>query len=169
MKYYHYYQHLRNEEVKGTKEYQLKQCMDILGCIAKAKNRMALIMETCQYAYGLSPDGKIQGSNEDVAALAFKRRVIQRLENYYNNKVRGIGDFQPNPVKLRNKNLEYYCKSRIYTHKTVSYSCKFVGFYNKIPTYEVVYSHPNSGFKVGDQFTPNEPEKYFDITKTFIN
>ena len=99
----HYAQHLNNDTVKGTKEYQLKQCMDILGCIAKAKNRMEIIKDTCKSMYGLSPDGKLQGSDKDAAALAFKRRVIQRLENYYNNKVRGIGDFQPKPVKLRNE------------------------------------------------------------------
>jgi len=103
MKFSHYAQHLQNDEVKGTKEYQLKQCMDILGCIAKAKNRIEIIKETCQSIYGLSPDGKLQGSHEDIAALAFKRRVIQRLENYYNKKVRGIGDFQPKPLKLRNE------------------------------------------------------------------
>lgn len=66
------------------------------------------------------------------------------------------------------KNSEYYTPNKIYTHKSILYTCKFIGYQGNKPTYEIVTTNEISGFKVGDKFTPNDPEKWFDITDTFI-
>lgn len=66
------------------------------------------------------------------------------------------------------KNQEYYCFHRIYLHKTMKYTCKYIGVQRRRHTYQVVSCSPSSGFKIGDMFTPNEPEKYFDITNVSI-
>lgn len=66
------------------------------------------------------------------------------------------------------QNIEYYTPNKIYTHKSLLYTCKFIGYQRNKPTYEIVTTNEISGFKVGDKFTPNDPEKWFDITDTFI-
>lgn len=72
-------------------------------------------------------------------------------------------------MKETNETWRYYRPNKIFTHKSLLYSCKFVGYYKKRPTYEIVSTNDSSGFKIGDQFTPNEPEKWFDISDVFIN
>lgn len=65
---------------------------------------------------------------------------------------------------MKSDNAAYYQPHRIYVHKSLLYTCKFVGIQRKKPTYEIVSTNDTLGFKVGDQFTPNEPDKWFHIS-----
>jgi hypothetical protein len=71
--------------------------------------------------------------------------------------------------KFTGGNKEYYTPRKVYIHKSLFYTCKFIGYQRNKPTYEVLSTNEKSGFKIGDQFTPNEPEKWFDISNVFVN
>jgi len=83
----HYSKHLKADEVKGTKEYQVKKLMDILGLTAKIKDRMADIKETSKSFYGVDKDGKILSTQKLADRYSDYRKMLKRVEAYYNNNL----------------------------------------------------------------------------------
>ena len=63
-------------------------------------------------------------------------------------------------------NNEFLNPFKKYKHFSGNYTAVYIGkgWRNK-HTYKVIKSIKGYGLKVGDIFTPNEPEKYFSIIK----
>ena len=63
----------------------------------------------------------------------------------------------------RKSHNDWYNKDTLYMHKTAKYIAKYVGRgrYNE-HTYEIV-DPKNTGFTIGDRFTPHNPERWFVI------
>jgi hypothetical protein len=77
-------------------------------------------------------------------------------ERYFNGG--GIKEHDVKEIK------EFYLPGKLYKHKKLGYIAKYIGRggHKNKHTYYVV-DKGNSEFKVGDQFTPNEPQKWFDV------
>lgn len=61
------------------------------------------------------------------------------------------------------KDNTFYDPTATYIHNELKYTAKYIGRgYRNKHGYEVI-DPKDSGFSKGTQFTPNEPEKYFQI------
>lgn len=89
----HYSRHLRNDEVLGTKEYQIKKLMDILGLIAKIKDRMKNIADVSKKIFGVNENGKIKATAQDAAKYANYSEMLKRVKTYYNNNISKLKTF----------------------------------------------------------------------------
>jgi hypothetical protein len=62
------------------------------------------------------------------------------------------------------ENKSFYDPTKIYKHKNAGYKAIYIGnIYKRKPTYRVIETTKECGFLVNDQFTPNDPERWFDI------
>ena len=88
-----YKQHLEADEVKGTKEYEVKQLMDILGLIAKVLSKIENKINECIYFHGKTDDGKVFCKPEEKLYIDNMAYLYRRLKTYYNNKVSKLQKF----------------------------------------------------------------------------
>jgi len=83
----HYSRHLRNDNVTGTREYQIKKLMDICGLIAKIKDRMTGIQDTSKSFYGVDKDGNILTTQKLADRYSNYSAMLKRVKAYYNNNL----------------------------------------------------------------------------------
>lgn len=88
-----YSRHLRNDNVTGTREYQIKKLMDILGLIAKIKDRIKTIEEISERFYGLTKDGKIKTTPQEALKHQNYRKILRRVKAYYNNNLSKLNPY----------------------------------------------------------------------------
>lgn len=86
----YYQKHLKADEVLATKEYQLKKLMDILGLIAKIKDRIVNIQETSKLFYGINENGKIKTTQKEADKYIMYGEMLKRVKEYYNNQLSNL-------------------------------------------------------------------------------
>lgn len=89
----YYSKHLRNDEIIGTKEFQLKKLNDTLGLIAKIKDRIYDMQETSKSIYGINTDGKIMTNQKIHDKFIMYSEMLKRVKAYYNNKLTNLKKF----------------------------------------------------------------------------
>lgn len=89
----HYSKHLKDDEVLGTKEYQLKKLMDILGLIAKIKDRKKDIEDISKQLYGINENGRIKSTAEYAKKHRNYSEMLKRVKLYYNNQLSKLKQF----------------------------------------------------------------------------
>lgn len=114
-------------------------------------------------------DGHLSDAENNGDIIAYGN-IAQKLGITLNPKYQQTLDGWENDDEFKTggsvkANNLFFDTSKTYKHKTLDYTVKFTGFDNKKPTYEVLTTG-TAQFKVGDKFTPNEPEKYFEIMNT---
>ena len=62
-----------------------------------------------------------------------------------------------------NLNNDFYVMGAHYFHNRTEYIAEYIGKERNRHTYEVIEASEKSGFKKGDKFTPQEPQRYFSI------
>lgn len=88
-----YKMHLYNDEVKGTREYEVKKLMDILGLIARVKDKINDVKNTSKVMYGTDTDGNIL-TDQRLKILYIKNSEMhKRLKAYYNNNISKLKTF----------------------------------------------------------------------------
>ena len=89
----YYRKHLKADEVIGTREYQAKKLMDILGLIAKIKDRIKNIEEVSEQFFGLTKDGKIKTTPQEALKHQNYSKMLKRVKAYYNNNLSKLKTF----------------------------------------------------------------------------
>lgn len=89
----YYSKHLRNDEVVGTKEFQLKKLNDTLGLIAKIKDRLYDMQETSKTIYGTNSNGNILTNQKIHDKFIMYIEMLKRVKTYYNNKLIKLKQF----------------------------------------------------------------------------
>jgi len=85
--------HLYNDTVKGTREFEVKKLMDILGLIARVKDKIADVKNTSKTIYGTDIDGNIL-TDQRLKVLYIKNsELLKRLKQYYNNNISKLKPF----------------------------------------------------------------------------
>jgi uncharacterized protein (DUF39 family) len=79
--------HLYNDTIPNTREFQLKKLNDIVGLIAKIRDRIKDIEETSKAVYGVNKDGRIQSSDSMCKKHKLYNEMIVRVKAYYNNNL----------------------------------------------------------------------------------
>ena len=86
--------HLAADELKGTKEYQVKQLMDILQMIARETDRIDRLLDDCKTWYGINPETKsVRCTPTDKHKFTIYRMAKERLTKYYNLKANSLNKF----------------------------------------------------------------------------
>lgn len=94
----HYKRHLNFEFDKSSKEYHLWKCNEILGMIARMKDRNEDLQNTCIKAYGLNGQGKPKWDIDSYNQAKWNLQIIARLQSYFNATLKKVGQFSE-PIK----------------------------------------------------------------------
>ena len=89
----YYSKHLNNDEVVGTREFELKKLNDTLGLIAKIKDRILDMQETSKKMYGTDKDGKIMTNKKIHDKYIMFAEMLKRVKSYYNNQLTKLKQF----------------------------------------------------------------------------
>lgn len=97
-----YHKHLYFEKEKDSKEYAIAKCMNILGLIARVKDRNAEILENAERYGGRSHEGKLLVYRSDLDKIRFNKEVINILQRYFNNCLHKVKRFECKPLAKLN-------------------------------------------------------------------